>query len=332
MNVTIKDIARMAGVSTSTVSRILNNKVGFISEATQEKVLKIAKEHSYVPNHFARSLVTKKSKIIGIIIPDILNPFFTEMIRGCDDMVQKLGYSMIMLNSDDDKEKEKKHLDYLGQLSVDGIILASGSLTSNLDIINKYKIPFVAVDKIIKENKHCVGVVYSDNRKAAYLATKHLITKGHTKIVFLCGAKNSPSSQERFIGYCAAMNEGNLPIDNNLVYFGEYLHGFGYLITKKLIESNYDFSSICCMSDMLALGAMKALREKRISVPRECAVIGCDDIFLNDLIDCPLSSVKRRPYDMGSRGVEILISYIEQKNQEFVDECLEPILIVRETT
>jgi LacI family transcriptional regulator len=235
-----------------------------------------------------------------------------------------------MLNSDDDEVKEAKHLNYLGRLGVDGIILGSGSVDTNQNILDQYKIPFVVVDKITKRNNNCIGTVNCDNRKAAYLSTSHLISKGHKRIIFLCGAKKTPGSIDRFNGYCDAMNEHSLPIDKNLLFFGVYLHSFGYNTIKNL--EDYDFSAICCMSDMLALGAMKALREKKISVPRDCAVIGCDDVFITDLIDRPLSSISRHPYDMGSYGMKILIGFIEQPDQTFIDEQIEPELIVRETT
>lgn len=331
MSVTMKEIAELAKVSISTVSRILNNNDGFISEATKKRVLKIVEEQSYKPNPFARSLVTNRSKSLGIIVPDIINPFFPELVRGADDTAQKLGYSITICNSDDKVEKEEHYLDYLAQRGTDGIILASGGLAFDTTRLAKYRLPVVTVDRVIKPCKSYVGSVCTDLEMCGYLGAEYFIKKNHKRIVFLCGQKDNQSSEKRYKGYCDALKEAGIEIDEELCGFGEFSHEFGYQKTNELLEKT-DFTAMCCMSDMLALGAMRALREHKVKVPRDCAVLGCDNIFLSAYLERPLSTLDRSTYELGARGVEILVDSIEGKLMEFKEEIIAPSLVLRKTT
>ena len=331
MSITMKEIAKLANVSVSSVSRILNNKEGFISEATKEKVLKIVDEYSYTPNPFARSLVTKKSYSIGMIIPDITNPFFSELVRGADSAAQKMGYHVTICNSDENEKKEEYYLDYLSQLGTDGILLASGGLVLDSKKLNKYEIPFITVDRVMEKSDFYVGSVQTDLRMCGYLAASYFIKEKHTKIVFLCGKKDINNSMERYKGYCDAFKEVGMEVEEELVCFGEYTHEFGYNKTKELL-SKKEFSAICCMSDTLALGAMRALRENKVKVPKDCAILGCDNITFSAYLEHPLSTIDRSTYDMGARGMELLIDTIEGKRTEFCKEIITPSLVLRETT
>ena len=163
MAVTIKDIAKMAGVSITTVSRILNNKEGFISEATRDKVLKIVKEQGYTPNSFARSLVTNQSRMLGLILPDIVNPYFPELYRACDDQAQEKGYTLLLCNSDDESEKVKGYMEFLARRGVDGILLASSGVSPELEQIGRLGIPIVTIDQYLEECSWHVGDIGNDN-------------------------------------------------------------------------------------------------------------------------------------------------------------------------
>jgi LacI family transcriptional regulator len=332
MSVTIKDIARLAGVSISTVSRILNNNEGFISQSTKENVLRIVEEQKYSPNVFARSLVTARSKMIGIIIPDIVNPFFPELIRGCDDTAHGSGYGTLLCNSDDVPEKETAYLDFLFQRGIDGILLAETSVPTDIERLNRYNIPIVTMERQLESCACLVGCVDTNNKLGAYLSAEHLIKQGHRHIVFLCGSKNVFISIERFTGFREALEKYELQVDPDLVHYGTFQHSFGYTKTKELLASGKVFTAICCMSDDLALGAMAALREAEIKIPSQCAVMGYDNTFVSTLIETPLSTINRSSYDLGRYGVELLLGYITKRQTGFVNKSIDPFLITRKTS
>ena len=332
MAVTIKDIAKMAGVSITTVSRILNNKEGFISEATREKVLKIVKEQGYTPNSFARSLVTNQSRMLGLILPDIVNPYFPELYRACDDQAQEKGYTLLLCNSDDESEKVKGYMEFLARRGVDGILLASSGVSPKLEQIERLGVPIVTIDQYLEECSWHVGDIGNDNTYGVYLAVSHLIGRGHEKIGFLCGKEGTFTSKCRYQGYQQAMQEHGLAVQPELICFGEYQHRFGYQKTRELVRQGQSFTALCCMSDTVALGAMAALREEGIRVPKDCAVMGYDNTYISDLIEKPLSTINRFTTDMAKQGVQVLVDYIEGKNKEYVEKILKPTLVVRKTT
>jgi len=327
---TIKDIAKLAGVSPSTVSRIINNKDGMISEATRQRVLKIIDEVGYIPNTFARSLVTQQSRMLGMIIPDILNPYFTELAKGTSDYALERGYDVLLLSADDDEEMEAHLYNSLIQKGVAGILISPGGSNYQFRQARGRTIPIVSIDRKLTSRSYLIGALDNDNEYGAYLSASHLIEQGHRDILFLCGAKKAYTSKQRYQGYCKALNEHQIPIDDSLVYFGQYQHEFGYEIISSMIGKKH-FTAICCMSDMLAMGALSALRRAKIKVPAECAVIGYDDIPLAGLIERPLSTIHRHTYECGSQAAEILINYIEGNVTEFVRKTIRPHLVIRET-
>jgi len=331
MSVTIKDIARMANVSPATVSRILNHREGFISEATRQRVLRIVEEQQYTPNPFARSLVTNSSKTIGVIVPDILNPFFCELLSGAGAAAQQLGYDLLLCNSDGSVEKERSYIESLSQRS-DGILLISNYVPVDKDFISRINIPIVAVDRPFSSESGGVAAVYDDLEQCGYLPTQYFLKNGRKKIAFLCGPRDYLSSIRRYGGYCRAMEEANCPIDEQLTMFGAFSHDFGYHSVFQLLDQEISFDAICCMSDMLAMGAMQALRERHVSIPKDCAVIGCDDVFLSHMLESPLSSVKRNISGMGRRGVELLVESLENKELGFREEMMPVSLVLRTTT
>lgn len=331
MSVTIKDIARMANVSPATVSRILNHHEGFISEATRQRVLKIVEEQQYTPNPYARSLVTNRSKTIGVIVPDILNPFFCELLGGADSAAQKLGYNLLLCNSDGDMEKERNYIESLSQRS-DGILLVSNPVPVPEEFLSRFKLPIVTIDRPVTSGKCAVGSVHDDLEQCGYQPTAYFTQSGHRNIAFLCGPREYPSSEQRYRGYCRALAEAGISVDPQLTRFGTFSHDFGYRSVCDMLDQGVFFSAICCMSDMLALGAMQALRERQRAIPEDCAIIGCDDIFLSRMLEHPLSAVKRNIYQMGVRGVELLVEAMGQETPKFREEILPVSLVLRATT
>ncbi|MGO4836724.1 LacI family DNA-binding transcriptional regulator, partial [Rhizobiaceae sp. 2RAB30] len=207
MAVTIKDIARLAGVSTATVSKVLNKKDRFIGEDTRRKIWSLARELNYRPNSIARSLVTRRSRVIGIIVPDILNPYFTELVRACDDAARLQGYSTILCNSDGDAEKEASYLTFLAGHGVDGIVLAASGVTPDIRLLEGLGIPFVSMDREMQPMDCLAATVDTDYERGAFLSASHLIGKGHKRIAFLSGAAESKNTRIRLAGFERAHRE-----------------------------------------------------------------------------------------------------------------------------
>ena len=222
MSLTIKDIANKAGVSITTVSKILNNKADDISDPTKKRVMQIVKKENFTLNSVARSLKTKKTHIMGLIIPDITNPFFPEIARGAEDAASELGYSLIICNTDDSYEKERKYINILAQKMVDGVIFIP-SLTGKFhsDVFTKRKLPLVVLDRNFDYS--CIwGKVMVDNFCGAYEAVSYLISKGHKDILFLSAFKEHKNSQERYEGYKKALEDNNIEFNEQNVVYGKY--------------------------------------------------------------------------------------------------------------
>lgn len=331
MAATIKDIARRAGVSTATVSKVLNQKDSVIGEETRQKVLSLARELHYTPNSLARSLVTRKSHVIGIIVPDILNPYFTELVRACDDAARLRGYTTLVCNSEGIPEIETAHLTSFAGHRVDGVLLAASDVIPDAELLDALRIPVVCMDREIGPVAQLVATVDTDYRSGAFQATRHLIEKGHTRIAFLSGAPDRSNTQIRLSGYKDALREAGIPFDPELIRCKEFQHRFGYQATLDLLDRT-QFSAICCMNDMLAIGAMVALRERARRVPDDCAVIGFDNIYLAPLLEHPLSTVDRRIGHSGRVATNALIDFFEDADRKRSAITIVPAVVSRTTT
>lgn len=330
--ITIKDIAKLGGVSIATVSKIINGKDHDIGEATKKRIELIMKEENYVPNRLARSLVTKKTKTIGLVIPDITNPFFPEIVRGAEDKAQEEGYSIFFCNSDDSLEKEEKYIQNLMEKMVDGIIFtASSKRITEGELLSNANIPMVLVDRQI-ESKNIRTSILVDNKEGAKIAIKHLIELGHKKILHLTGPKEARITQARLEGYKETLEESKIDIDENLIQFGEYKMGSGYEGILDILNRNIDFTAIFCGNDMIALGVMKALKEKKIKVPKDISIVGFDDIYVSSLIHPSLTTISQPKYQMGYKAVAVMIDILEGRIQSHENMILMPELKIRETT
>lgn len=332
MKVTIKDIARIAEVSTTTVSKIINSKDGNISDATRQKVLKIMEEYNYTPNKIAQSLVTKKTNTIGLIIPDIRNPFFPELARGAEDKANEEGYNLIFCNTDDDIEKEEKYINMLVEKMVDGIVFtASSKKHTGFESFKKFPVPIVLVDRDI-DFDGIQGKVIVDNFMGGYEAGKHLLKLGHTEIVFLSGPLKSNTSRNRLNGYKKALEEFNVAFKEECIIEGYYRSEWGYEAAIDLLDSGREFTALFCANDLIAIGAIKALKEKNIKIPQEISIVGFDDIYMARLIDPELTTIKQPNYEMGYKSVEILINILEGKQENNKNINLKPKLVIRKST
>lgn len=311
IGMSISRIAKLAGVSTATVSKILNGKDQAISESTRQKVLEIIEKEGYIPNAIAKSLKVKNTKTIGLIVPDVMNPFFSEIARGVEDSADRLGYSVILCNTDNNAEKEKKYLRVLQSKRVDGIIISAVESNNNIFFSNNVIPPIVLMDRDIETDKP-VGKIKIDNVRCIYDATTFLISKGCTNIGFISSDTVNALSEDRLQGYMKALKDNKMPYSKDAVYLRDYSVETGYFGAISLIEKN-KIDGICCGNDLIAIGAIKALKEKGINVPEDIKVIGLDDIFICSYFDPPLTTIRQPIYDMGHEAVNLLIDMIEKK-------------------
>lgn len=334
MKITIKEIAKIAGVSTATVSKVLNKKDKNISEPTRQKVLDIVKEHNYIPNTIARSLVTRQTKTIGLVIPDIANPFFPELARGAEDKANESGYNIIFCNTDDNVDKEEKYINMLIEKMIDGIIFTqSAKRTKGFEKLKIGSTPIVLIDRDM-ELEGVVGKVLVDNFTGAYDGVNYLLNKGYRKIAFITGALTTNTSKNRLNGYKRALEDFNFPYDEAYVLAGEYKSEWGFSAIKQLLDNDIDFDAVFCGNDLIAISAIKALKDAGKSIPNDVAVLGFDDIYMAKFIEPELSTIRQPNYEMGYRAVEILVDILE--NPEDVDKKRELVLntklIIRQST
>lgn len=336
MKLTIKDIARLAGVSTATVSMVLNKKDARISAKTKERVLEVIEEYNYVPNRIASSMVTKNTKSLGLVLPDIANPFFPGLARGVEDRANKDNWNIILCNSDNDTDKENRYLEMLQEKMVDGIILTSAKQDlSKKSVLKKISVPIVTLDRDINDLQH-VGVVKTDNMKGAYDAVKYMVERGYRKILHLSGPMNVHTAQSRYQGYLQAHADCGVMLLTNHIWEGHFSYEAGYTMTNELLEKRIEFDGLFCGNDLMAFGALKALAEHGISVP-DVGVVGFDDIYFSALIAPPLTTVRQPVYKMGYIAADLLLHHIEsekekgEKQMEFVRN-LNTELVIRNST
>lgn len=332
MKITIKEIAKMADVSIATVSKVVNRKDQNISEETRQRILDLIEKHNYVPNRIASSMITKKTHSIGLIIPDITNPFFPEVARGVEDYANKAGYHVVLCNSDNNPKKEISYIAMLQEKMVDGIIFTSSSLRSHdSKTFFNFHIPVITVDRDIEDIK-TQGKITVDNYTGAYVAVRYMLDRGYKKILHLAGPLTSKTSLDRKLGYLKALEDMDIEPDDNCVYEGNYTADWGYKGVKKAIEHKCEFDSIFCGNDMIAIGAIKALNEMGIKVPDNVGVVGFDDIYMASVVTPNLTTIRQPNYQMGYKAAEMLIELIKHPTIHLDNLILKTELVIREST
>lgn len=337
MPITIKEIAREAEVSTATVSMILNNKDINISEATRNRVLEIVKNRNYIPNTMARSLVTKQTRTIGLIMPDIVNPFFPEIARGAEDRASLSRYSIIYCNTDDNLTREDAYIDNLSEKMVDGIIFThSADREGAAEGFRRCRVPIVLIDRDY-DIPNVIGRVLVDNTKASFTGVNYLIDQGYRKIAYIAGPMNTQTARDRLEGYKKALEERRLPYHDKYVKIGEYKSQWGMEAAKAFLDENIDFDAVFCGNDLIAIGAVKALKDAGYKVPEDIGVMGFDDIYMSEVVEPALTTIKQPKYEMGYQAVELLINTIEtaeapEKSEGAKTIILDTELIIRQST
>lgn len=315
MAASIKDVAREAGVSIATVSRVLND-IDVVNEETKKKVQDAIKKLGYRPNIVARSLKTQRTRTIGIIVPDISSQVYPEIVRGAEDVANIYKYNVMLCNSDCDGEKEKEYLKVLSEKMVDGVLYMSSSLEdSTLELINELNIKTILVETTNKDN--LLPSVSINNVAGAYEATKYLLKKGRKNIAFIGISKNDKNAWGmRYEGYEMALKEAGLSINTELCYFNNLKIKSGCKGVEQFIESGLKIDGIVCASDEIAIGAINTLRANGINVPTDVSVIGFNGIEMARNFYPSITTIEQPMYDMGSVAMRMLIKLLNKQELE----------------
>jgi LacI family transcriptional regulator len=327
---TIREVAETAGVSYATVSHVINN-TRLVSQETRERVLAAMDALNYRPNALARSLRQGKTNTIGLVLPDSANPFFAEISSSIEDETFKKGYSVFLCNTELDTQRELFYVDVLSKKQVDGIIfVAAGDKADSLDFLLERRMPVVMVDRDIPNVE--ADVVLTDHQLGGYLATRHLIELGHTRIACIAGPSSITPGAERMIGYRRALEEAGISYDEKLVIPGDYHPQSGLEITHFILEMDPRPSAIFALNDLMALGALRAAAEAGYSVPKDLAIVGYDDLELSHFTNPPLTTIAQPKKEIGVQAVNLLVDRMSQKNRPPSRVVLPPELIVRRST
>jgi LacI family transcriptional regulator len=309
-SITILDVAKESGVSYSTVSRVLNG-FDFVKETTREKVLAATEKLGYVANLQARSLAGGKTRIIGLLVPGLDNGYIGEIVRGIDEEIAKANYDLMLYTTRRRVGREALYSHTISNGLSDGIILMVPLLDGEyLESLRADNFPYVLVDQADPLLRS--ATVDSTNWQGAYDATKYLIELGHRQIGFILGLRAIQSASDRLEGYKAALGDYNLPFDETLVAEGDFFNLSGYVAGKQLIQRTPRPTAIFASNDLMALGAMQAIREQGLQIPQDVSLVGFDDIPQASMTHPQLTTVRQPLDQMGRVAVRLLLEQIEQ--------------------
>ncbi|USD43788.1 substrate-binding domain-containing protein [Vibrio sp. SCSIO 43135] len=325
---TMKDIARLAGVSTSTVSHVIN-KSRYVSEEISERVNRAAQELNYAPSALARSLKVNRTKTIGMLVTTSTNPFFGEVVKGVERSCYHQGYNLILCNTEGDNERMKASINTLLQKRVDGLLLMCSTLEGErIDVFERYPdIPVVVMDwgpMLFTSDK-----IQDNSLRGGYMATKYLIDSGHKEVGCITGPLIRHQAQMRYEGYKRAINEAGLDFNPNWIVEADFECEGGYEAFNKILSKGDLPSSIFVCNDMMAMGVINAANEKGIKIPEDVSLIGYDDIHIAKFMSPSLTTIHQPKYRLGKAAVETLLKKLEKETEEAQVVQLEPTLVER---
>ncbi|EGA66699.1 substrate-binding domain-containing protein [Vibrio brasiliensis] len=327
---TMKDIAKLAGVSTSTVSHVIN-KSRFVSEEISLRVNNAAQQLNYRPSALARSLKVNRTKTIGMLVTTSTNPFFGEVVKGVERSCYQQGYNLILCNTEGDNERMRESINTLLQKRVDGLILMCSSLEGErIDVFEQYPdIPVVVMDwgpMLFTSDK-----IQDNSLRGGYLAAKYLIESGHQQIGCITGPLVKHQAQMRYEGYKRALNEAGLDFNANWIIEADFECEGGYEAFNKMFAKDSLPSSIFVCNDMMAMGVINAANEKGIRIPQDLSIIGYDDIHIAKFMSPSLTTIHQPKYRLGKAAVEALLNRLEKGAIDAQVVQLEPTLVERST-
>jgi LacI family transcriptional regulator len=328
---TISDVAKRAGVSSMTVSRVINNS-GYISQETRERVERAIAELEYVPNALARHLRFKQTNTIALILTDITNPFFTTLARGVEDVARRNGFSVFLCNTDESEAEERTYLDILLQRQADGVLLvpATGS-SESVALLLARRVPLVILDRRISHGG--VDLVRCDSEHGAYLLTRHLIELGHRRIALVSGPRAVSTAVDRANGYARALGEAGLEIDEQLMCYGEFTPEAGYELTEQILRIVPAPTALFAANNLMAFGAFRAIRTAGLRIPQDISLVTFDDLPEQLNLEPFLTAVYQPAYELGQRAAELLLQRLASEGPPDIQEIVLPIeLIVRRSS
>jgi LacI family transcriptional regulator len=333
MAATMQDIARSVNVSVVTVSKVLRN-TGNISAATRKRVLQRAKQLHYQPNWIARSLVTRRTYTIGLLLPDFTHPFFAQIAKAIAETTRPCGYHLLISYFEEDPELERKEAHLLLARQVDGLIIASAQGPDSSELfrsIREHNVPLVLIDRPIRGvQASFVGV---NNEAIGRMATAHLADIGCERIAHLRGPREAGIAERRMQGYCRALKEHGLRISEKYMVEGGYQDETGYDAMVSLLRVTPRPNAVFCYNDPVAIGAMKAIADAGLNVPNDVAVVGAGNVHYSDVLAVPLTTIDQGTSQIGSRAAELLLAETEFKRRPRPTKVLiAPRLVVRKST
>jgi len=329
----IKELAKLLNLSVTTVSRVLNGKgKSFrISEETSKRVFDTAKEFNYSPNRVARGLKLEKTDTIGLIIPDIANPYFGSIAKTIELEARNNGYSIILCDSLDDVNTEAELLQLLAGRKVDGIIIApTGKLSNHITEIQKQGIPVMVIDRYLPNTN--IPYVTTDNYLGALLATGHFISMGHRHIACIQGINGVSANNDRVKGYRDALQKHGIPVTETMILGTDFGEENGYIQTKKLMTLPERPTAIFALSNLISLGSIRALKEAILTIPDDISIISFDEQPWSAFLTCPMTTVEQPREEIGRLALNALLNLINKVLPEKTEKIiLQPRLIFRES-
>ncbi len=329
MGVSIKDIARAAGVSHSTVSRALADSP-LVAEETKRRVRRLAKEMGYSPSAIARSLVTKRTYTVGLVVTTIADPFVSEVVRGIEETALDNGYSVILCDSNAESQREITAVRTLREKRVDGIIVTASRVGNlYLPMLEEVEVPIVLINNQ-REGRYVYSVA-TDNIHGGEMATEHLLELGHRRIGYIAGPEGASSSRARLEGYKRALRAHNVEFAPDLIASGNGRVEGGEQGMRQLLSISPPPTAVFCYNDMTAIGAISEAKRMGLRIPQDISVVGFDDIAFAAYVDPPLTTVEQRKYEMGQMAMEMLLDILAGADA-VSDITLQGRLVVRKSS
>ena len=329
MAVTINDIAKKAGVSQTTVSRVLN-KSGYVKESTRVKIEAAIKETNYIPSAIARSLSKSESNTIGVILPDITNIYFAQLIKGISEVVEKNNLNIIFFNSDNVLSKEVRALKILKEQRIKGIIMTPGfgeeiNNRDYIDIIKSFNIPIVLASADLKFTK--LSGIFVDNVKGGFIATEKLIKEGHRNIAIITGMLESEPVADRITGYKKALKKYNIKINDNYILNGKFDMDTSYKLTKGIIKNNKEVTAVIVCSNRMTMGVIKCLRDNKLNIGIDIAVTAFDRMNVLEMFGVDITYIDECPLELGKKSAKLLCDIFKGNIIDTKRIILEPVVV-----
>jgi LacI family transcriptional regulator len=330
---TLRDVARLAAVHPGTVSRALNPETRrLVNEETARRVIEAAERLGYRPNPIARGLKTNRSYTVGVLVPDLTNPLFPPIVRGIQDRLEQAGYTPLIANTDNDRERERNDFAAMRARQVDGVITATALRDHGvLDEIVAAELPLVLVIRRLDDDS--VPSVTADDLDGGRMATRHLIELGHRRIAHLGGPEAISTGRQRYEGYVAAMEEGGLEVDPALVRFGrQFTEPEGERLCRELLDAGTDATAIVAGNDLMALGCYDVFEARGIRCPDDLSVVGFNDMPFSERFNPPLTTIGLPHYEVGAAAADLLLERLQQPDVPARQLVLPARLVERRST